>query len=100
MHPKLEFKNISHAFTTNAKTPLFDDLTLKVAQGSVASIVGASGVGKSTLFNIAAGLIYPSHGQVMIDGKNVTGTTGHVGYMLQKTYYCPIKRFMTISLCH
>ncbi|EGE26018.1 ABC transporter ATP-binding protein [Moraxella catarrhalis] len=91
MHPKLEFKNISHAFTTNAKTPLFDGLNLKVAQGSVVSIVGASGVGKSTLFNIAAGLIYPSHGQVMIDGKNVTGTSGYVGYMLQKDLLLPYK---------
>lgn len=91
MHPKLEFKNIGHAFTTKVKTPLFNGLNLKVAQGSVVSIVGASGVGKSTLFNIAAGLIHPKYGQVMIDGSDVTGVAGHVGYMLQKDLLLPYK---------
>ncbi len=78
---KLVLSDIHHYFE---KKPLFDGLNLHVKQGEVACIVGTSGVGKSTLFNIASGLITPSRGQVWIDNQDTTGQAGFVGYMLQK----------------
>lgn len=59
--------------------------------GEFVTIVGPSGCGKSTLFNIIAGLIPPSTGAVYIDGRDVTGKTGLVGYMLQKDLLLPWK---------
>ena len=53
------------------------------------SIVGPSGCGKSTLFNVVSGLLRPTRGRVLLDGKDVTGDTGHVGYMLQKDLLLP-----------
>ena len=53
------------------------------------SVVGPSGCGKSTIFNIIAGVLEPSSGTVLIDGKDVTGRSGHVGYMLQKDLLLP-----------
>lgn len=57
--------------------------------GELVTIVGPSGCGKSTLFGIIAGLESPTVGTIDIDGEDVTGTTGHVGYMLQKDMLLP-----------
>lgn len=86
---KLILDNICHTFEDK---PLFDGLSLAVGMGRVVAIVGASGVGKTTLFNIAAGLINPSVGKVMIDDVDRTGQAGFVGYMLQKDLLLPFNR--------
>ncbi len=62
---------------------------LTVAGGRFISIIGPSGCGKSTLFNIIAGLTQPSTGRVLLAGKDITGESGHVGYMLQKDLLLP-----------
>lgn len=65
------------------------ETTLEVRAGEFVSIVGPSGCGKSTLFNAISGLLLPTSGRVEIDGRDVTGSTGHVGYMLQKDLLVP-----------
>jgi ABC-type nitrate/sulfonate/bicarbonate transport system ATPase subunit len=64
-------------------------VSLDVADGEFISIVGPSGCGKSTVFNIVSGLLRPTEGRVLIDDVDVTGRTGHVGYMLQKDLLLP-----------
>ncbi len=63
--------------------------SVHVDAGEFVSIVGPSGCGKSTLFNVISGLVEPAAGAVRIDGVDVTGSTGHVGYMLQKDLLVP-----------
>jgi ABC-type nitrate/sulfonate/bicarbonate transport system ATPase subunit len=58
-------------------------------RGQFVSLVGPSGCGKSTLFNIMAGLIEPDTGRVWLGERDVTGHTGHVGYMLQRDLLLP-----------
>ncbi|MCQ2009906.1 ABC transporter ATP-binding protein [Sporolactobacillus sp. STSJ-5] len=65
------------------------DTDLRVENGRFVSIIGPSGCGKSTLFNIIAGLIKPSSGRILLDGKDITQESGHVGYMLQKDLLLP-----------
>jgi len=83
---KLRVDDIRHVFGT---TPALAPTSLEVDEGEFVSIVGPSGCGKSTLFNIVSGLIRPTAGHVLLDGRDVTGTTGHVGYMLQKDLLLP-----------
>ena len=85
---KLQLIGICHQFDGKA---LFSDLSLSIFCGKIVAIVGASGVGKTTLFNIASGLITPTSGKVLIDGKDGTGKAGGVGYMLQKDLLLPFK---------
>ncbi|MEO7125724.1 MAG: ABC transporter ATP-binding protein [Nakamurella sp.] len=66
-----------------------DSIDLSVDRGEFVSIVGPSGCGKSTLFNVLSGLQEPTAGTVVIDGADVTGRTGHVGYMMQKDLLLP-----------
>lgn len=64
-------------------------VTLEIEPGEFVSIVGPSGCGKSTIFNVVSGLLTPTTGTVSLDGKQITGRTGHVGYMLQKDLLLP-----------
>ena len=68
---------------------VLEDVSLTVEAGQFVCIVGPSGCGKSTLFNVIAGLLRPDSGEVLLSDQVVTGTTGHVGYMLQKDLLVP-----------
>jgi ABC-type nitrate/sulfonate/bicarbonate transport system ATPase subunit len=70
-------------------TEALAETTFTIERGSFTSIVGPSGCGKSTLFNVVSGLLEPDAGTVLINEVDVTGTTGHVGYMLQKDLLVP-----------
>lgn len=65
------------------------DITLSIKDKEFISIVGPSGCGKSTMFNIIAGLLEPTEGSVKVLGRNISSTTGHVGYMMQKDLLFP-----------
>jgi len=64
-------------------------MDLTIERGGFVSIVGPSGCGKSTLFNVLSGLIQPDGGSINLEGRDVIGATGHVGYMLQKDLLVP-----------
>ena len=54
------------------KRPLiFSDLSLAFAQGQVSAITGASGAGKTTMFNLILGLYEPTSGRILIDGADL-----------------------------
>ncbi len=50
-----------------------DDVDLTVERGTIHALVGPNGAGKTTLFNLLTGFIKPSAGQILVDGKDVTG---------------------------
>ena len=78
---KLETRGITKSFDG---TRIIEDISITLGEGELVCLLGVSGGGKTTLFNIIAGLSKPDSGQVLIDGEDVTGKPGHVSYMLQK----------------
>jgi ABC-type nitrate/sulfonate/bicarbonate transport system ATPase subunit len=64
--------------------PVVRDISLELPQGGFVSLLGPSGVGKTTLFNVLAGLDRPDTGKVVLEGDDITGIPGRVGYMPQK----------------
>lgn len=56
---------------------ILSDITVKVPSGSVTAIVGANGVGKTTLLRVASGLLRPRRGNVTLDGTDLTGRPAH-----------------------
>ncbi|HVW18469.1 MAG TPA: ABC transporter ATP-binding protein [Solirubrobacteraceae bacterium] len=83
---KLELRAIHHEFKDDAGQPLpvLDGLDLVAEENQFVAVVGPTGSGKSTLFHILAGLLAPTSGGVYVDGRDITGSTGHVAYMMQK----------------
>lgn len=73
------------------KEKIIEDVSVKLYEGELVAIVGLSGVGKSTLFHVIAGLLKPQHGQVLFNGKDITGLSGYISYMLQKDLLLPFK---------
>ncbi|MBR0307334.1 MAG: ABC transporter ATP-binding protein [Mogibacterium sp.] len=78
---KLETKNLSMSFDG---VRIIDDISIYVGSGELVSLLGLSGSGKTTLFNCIAGIYRPAEGSVIMDGRDITGETGHLAYMLQK----------------
>ena len=70
---------------------IIEDISIELKEGELVSLLGTSGGGKTTLFNVIAGLHEPDQGKVYIDGTDATGQSGHVSYMLQKDLLLPYK---------
>ena len=75
----LEVKNLSYSFGNN---PILKDINIHVNENEIVAIVGSSGVGKSTLFNLIAGVLKKQTGEIAINGSD--DYIGKVAYMLQK----------------
>src|SRR4051812_11176828 len=59
------------------------DLNLTVADGEFVAVVGPTGCGKSTILNLAAGLLRPTAGAVRIFGEPLAGLNQRAGYLFQ-----------------
>jgi ABC-type nitrate/sulfonate/bicarbonate transport system ATPase subunit len=64
--------------------PIVDDISLDLYEEGFISLLGPSGIGKTTLFNVLAGVDRPDSGKVFLHGEDITGISGKVSYMLQK----------------
>lgn len=85
---RLVVENVSKSF---GDKKVLESVSLTLEEGEIVCILGASGVGKSTLFHIISGLLMPDEGRVLLDGEDVTGKPGKISYMLQKDMMLPYK---------
>ncbi|MFJ6412753.1 ABC transporter ATP-binding protein [Terribacillus saccharophilus] len=87
---KLKVVDASKIFRRDGQEVVaLQETTMQIPAGRFVSIIGPSGCGKSTLFNMIAGLIKPTTGKILLDGQNIVGKSGYVGYMLQKDLLLP-----------
>lgn len=56
---------------------ILQGLSIKVQRAKISTILGANGVGKSTLLKAIYGFLKPNRGQVLLEGKDVTGVPTH-----------------------
>lgn len=84
----LKVENVSKYFD-NEK--VIDSINLHLNKGEIISLLGVSGGGKTTLFNIIAGLSTPEEGRVFLNDEDITSKPGKISYMLQKDLLLPYK---------
>lgn len=97
----LQLKNISKGYGqigTHSFRPVLKDLTLDINKGEKISIIGKSGSGKTTLLNLIGALDLPDSGEIIFDGKNITGYSKkelatfrnqHLGFIFQLHHLMP-----------
>ncbi|MGW7367507.1 ATP-binding cassette domain-containing protein [Streptomyces sp. NPDC054841] len=74
--PRVELRSVSFAYGLGAR-PVVEGLDLVVEPGEHLAVVGPSGIGKSTLFALVAGLLRPDSGDIRLDGVPVGRPDGH-----------------------
>jgi ATP-binding cassette subfamily C protein len=83
----IEFHDVGYLYP-NAKEQTLKNLALKVKPGQQVALIGPSGSGKSTIADLITGLLEPSEGEVLIDGRPPKATIlenpGRIGYVPQK----------------
>lgn len=84
----LKVENVSKSFDGEE---IIHGISLELKKGEIVSLLGVSGGGKTTLFNIIAGLSLPDKGSVFLNGEEITGKPGNVSYMLQKDLLLPYR---------
>ena len=99
----ISIKNLSHDFKIGKKgretvIPVLKNVSFKVNNGEIVTIVGRSGSGKSTLLNLVSGFIRPKEGEIMINGVNTSSLNEtkfadfrieHLGFIFQSFQLIP-----------
>ena len=86
---KIELCNISYQYN-KSELRVLNNINMQFFKGSIYSVIGKSGEGKSTLFKIIAGILKPTHGTVLVDGMDLNDIDKisywkHMGYVLQRS---------------
>ena len=98
----IELRNLGFSFE-DSETPLFDNISLTINKGERIGIRGASGVGKTTLFNVILGLYRPTSGAIYVDGEelresNIRKWQNSIGYVSQSVFIADSTLLENIAL--
>jgi glycerol transport system ATP-binding protein len=69
---RIDLENIGHRYASAGDAWALRPMTMTWKDGGAYALLGPSGCGKTTLLNIISGLIVPTHGKVLFDGRDVT----------------------------
>ena len=87
MGEMLSINHLSYSYhNLSQETLTLSVISFDVHEGEFLAVVGPSGCGKSTLLPLIAGLLIPSQGTVLINGKEAREAGKNIGYMLQKDH--------------
>jgi len=86
----LEIKDMEISFPTpKGKYVAVKDINLSIAKGEIVSIIGHSGCGKSTIMNAIGGMIIPTGGTVVVNGKQIKAPGPDRGIVFQNYSLLP-----------
>lgn len=84
----LQFNHVTFSYPGKS-LPLMQDLSFQIKKGEFVCLVGHSGCGKSTIFRLVNQLLTPNQGEILVNGKNITGQKNYCGYMPQSDLLFP-----------
>lgn len=85
----IDLKNITFVYSENNKV-ILNNVSLSIIANTTVGIIGESGSGKTTLIDIIVGLLKPSSGKILVDGKEINFDEyqwkNNIGYVPQNIY--------------
>jgi ATP-binding cassette, subfamily B, bacterial PglK len=85
----LVIEHLSYRYP-EAHQPVLDDVSLEIPKGHWVSFIGPTGTGKTTLADLIMGLLVPTSGRILVDGRNLhdnlVGWQRNIGYVPQTVY--------------
>lgn len=85
----LVIEHLSYCYPGTCRTAI-DDVSLEISQGNWVSFIGPTGAGKTTLADLILGLLPPSSGRIVVDGRdlqdNLAGWQRNIGYVPQTVH--------------
>ena len=88
MRERLKVENLSFSY---GDRKILENINLSLGEGELVSLLGISGSGKTTLFSLIAGLLKPQSGRILLKGEDITASSGHISYMMQKDLLLPYR---------
>ena len=94
----LSLRNVSKSYSGPRRKTVLRDISLELAAGEYVAVMGESGIGKSTLLNLIAGLDRPDGGEILLDGRNLAELDddaltelrrSHLGFVFQAFHVLP-----------
>ena len=86
---QIELRDVTYLYK-NSSTPSLDSVSFAISKRSCVGLVGSSGAGKTTLSDVLIGLLHPSQGEVLVDGKNIQrglfSWQSQIGHVPQSIY--------------
>lgn len=83
----LECRALSKSY---GKTPALNGISLALQPGRVVGLLGPNGSGKTTLIKLAAGLLQPTSGEILVNGNRPGPVSkGQVSYLPERPYFAP-----------
>jgi NitT/TauT family transport system ATP-binding protein len=97
--PFLSVRSVSQRYATRRGwLSALEDVRLDVRRGEFVSVIGPSGCGKSTLLKIIAGLLPPTRGSVLVEGRPVTGPWRDLGVVFQQPVLFPWRSVLSNAM--
>ena len=85
MEEVLKFEDVGLTYQAESgEVEALRDINFSVSDGELVSVIGPSGCGKTTILSLIAGLVAPSKGKILLNGKEMNDDSSGVGYMLQR----------------
>ncbi len=86
----IEFRSIFYTYPKSENISI-NNISFKIEHGSSVGVIGSTGAGKSTLADLALGLLQPDQGQILVDGitlnsENISEWQKNVGYVPQDIF--------------
>jgi len=94
--PVIEMRGVSKTYrTADGDVPSLRPIDFTVGEGEFVVVVGPSGCGKTTLLKMLAGLLQPTSGEVLVEGKSITKPHGGVGVVFQTALLLPWRNVLS-----
>lgn len=89
LEKSIELQNVQYQYPNSSQQSIMG-ISLIINKGELVAFIGSSGAGKTTIIDIILGLIIPSQGQILVDGKNILNNLANwqqqIGYIPQSIY--------------